>query len=357
MGSTMTFYRRCIMKADEMHFYQLLRDFLTDYLLACRNFSGRTARTYRHSINQLIRYLRDEQGVRFDSVGFHCLSRSLVYEFLIWLRDSKGCSEATLNLRLSAIKSFLKYCGEEDLDLMPVYLDVAGIHAFKAAKKLRVEYLTQPQIKLLFSMPDMTTRLGRRDRFFLIFAYETGARMQELLDLECGCIIHGGDFVKVRIRGKGSKVRYVPLMKSAVAHLEAYLEEFHPAPTPDDFLFYTIHDSKHTQMKPGAVDHFLKKYAKRAHDEDEGFPSRLHAHMLRHSVAMIMYKKGIPISYIKDFLGHASVETTAIYSYADEETIAKALESIDHEPADSKKQPTKKWKNKEQYLLDFCGLS
>jgi site-specific recombinase XerD len=351
------FFRRCVMKINEMRFYQLLKDFLTDYLTVRRNLSDKTARTYRQSLNQFVRYLRDEKEIRFDSVGFACFSRSSVYEFLIWLRDFKGCCESTLNLRLAAIKSFLKYCGEEDFDLMAVYLDVASIHAFKKAKKAHVEYLTQPQLKQLFSTPDVSTRLGRRDRLFLILAYETGARMQEMLDLKCGCIICDGDFAKIRIYGKGAKVRYVPLMKSVMGHLDAYMAEFHPSPVPGDFLFYTIHDSKHTQMKPGTVDHFLKKYGGKAHAKDESFPPGLHAHMLRHSVAMTMYKKGIPISYIKDFLGHVSLDTTAIYSYADEETIAKALEAIEHEPADKKPPPTKKWKDKEQYLLNFCGLS
>jgi len=345
------------MKTDELHFYKLLRGFLTDYLVTRRNFSERTARTYRQSLNQLVRYLRDEKGVGFDSVGFDCFSRSSVYEFLIWLKESRSCAEATLNLRLAAIRSFLKYCGEEDLELMSIYLDVASIHSFKSSKNSRVEYLTQAQLKRLFTMPDVTTRLGRRDRFFMIIAYETGARMQEMLDLKCGCIIRDGEFVRFKIFGKGSKTRYVPLMKPVARHLDAYLSEFHSLPEPEDFLFYTIHDSKHTQMKPGTVDHFLKKYGKQAHNVDEGFPQGLHAHMLRHSVAMAMYKNGIPISYIKDFLGHTSLDTTAVYSYADEETIAKALEAIDHEPFEVKKQPIRKWKNKEQYLLDFCGFS
>jgi len=72
---------------------------------------------------------------------------------------------------------------------------------------------------------------------------------------------------------------------------------------------------------------------------------------------MAMYKKGIPISYIRDFLGHSSIETTTVYSYADEETITKALESVVHEEPDGKALKQKNWKGKEQYLLEFCGLN
>ena len=301
---------------------------------------------------------REEKGISFEQMDFSCFSRSNIYDFLLWLKDTRKSSTQTLNLRLSAIKSFLKYCSEEDMELTTIYLDVAGIHAFKGVKKPYVEYLTQERLKLVFSLPDVTTRLGRRDRFFMIFAYETGARIQELLNLQLNCIIRSGTSVRVRIHGKGNKVRYVPLLSSTVKHLDAYLAGFHKDSPQDGFLFYTIHDKQKTQMKPGTVDYFLKKYGKLAQKTDDLFPVGLHAHMFRHSVAMAMYKKEIPISYIRDFLGHSSIETTTIYSYSDDETITKALESVDHEgTADESVTKQKNWKGNEQRLLEYCGLS
>jgi len=345
------------MRKNEMHFYRLLRDFLSDYLIGKRNFSEKTAKAYRQTLNLHRNYYREVKGIGFDKMSFHCYSRSAVYDFLMWLKDTKKNSTKTLNLRLSAIKSFLKYCGEEDIALMPVYLDVKGIHAFKGAQNPCVDYLTQGQLKLLFSLPDMTTRIGRRDRFFMIFAYETGARLQELLDLKLSSIIRSDTNVRVRIHGKGGKIRYVPLLGLSVEHLDAYLAGFHKDSSISDHLFYTIHDSMKTQMTPGTADYMLKKYAKRAIETDGAFPENLHAHMLRHSIAMAMHKKGIPLSYIRDFLGHSSVETTAVYSYSDEETVAEALESVDHIGTIGNVVKQKEWKGKEQDLLDFCGLS
>jgi len=346
------------MKKNELHFYQLLRDFLTDYLITRRNFSDKTAKAYRQSFNILRNYLREEKSISFDRVDFSCFSRGSIYDFLMWLKNNRRNSAQTLNLRLSAIKSFLKYCSEEDIELMPSYLDVASIHAFKSIKQPGVEHLTQEQLKLLFSLPDMTTRLGRRDRFFMIFAYETGARVQELLDLRLSSIIRSDTSVRVRIHGKGNKTRYVPLLGSTLKHLDAYLASFHKVSPLNNFLFFTIHDGQKTQMKAGTVDYFLKKYGKLAHEADAAFPEKLHAHMFRHSIAMAMHKKGIPISYIRDFLGHSSIETTSIYSYSDEETITKALESVGLEETIGKESAKQKnWKGKEQYLLDYCGLS
>ncbi|MDD4495161.1 MAG: tyrosine-type recombinase/integrase [Eubacteriales bacterium] len=346
------------MKTNEMRFYQLLRDFLTDYLIARRNFSDKTAKAYRQTLNLLRNYLREEKGINFDHMDFSCFTRNGIYDFLMWLKDTRKNSAQTLNLRLSSIKSFLKYCSEEDMELMPVYLDVAGIHSFKGAKNPCVEYLTPAQLKLLFSLPEITTRLGRRDRFFMIFAYETGARMQELLDLQLSGIVRSDSGVKVRIHGKGNKIRYVPLLGSTVKHLDSYLMEFHKSNPGNAFLFYTIHNAQKTQMKPGTVDAFLKKCGKLAHEADSTFPTGLHAHMFRHSIAMAMYKKGVPISYIRDFLGHSSIETTTVYSYSDEETITKALEAVDHEESDGNTSTKQKnWKGKEQFLLEYCGLS
>lgn len=346
------------MKKNEMIFYRLLRDFLNDYLITRRNFSGKTVRSYRQTLNLLRNYCYEEKSISFDRMDFSCFSRSGIYDFLLWLKDTRGNSTNTLNLRLSAIKSFLKYCSEENMELTSVYLEVAGIHAFKGVKKPHAEYLTQEQLKLLFSLPDMTARLCRRDRFFMILAYETGARMQEMLDSRLNCIIRSNTSVRLRIYGKGNKVRYVPLLGAAVKHLDAYLAEFHKDSPSNAFLFYTIHDGLKTQMKPGTADYFLKKYGRLAHKTDADFPEALHAHMFRHSIAMTMYKKGIPLSYIRDFLGHSSIETTNIYSYSDEETITKALESVDHEGTiGTSAARSKNWKGKEQYLLDYCGLT
>lgn len=140
------------MKNNEIYFYQMLRDFLADYLVTRRNFSDKTVRSYRQSLNLLRNYFREEKGISFDRFDFSCFSRSNIYDFLMWLKDSKNSSAQILNLRLSAIKSFLKYCSEEGIELMPVYLDISSIHAFKGAKKPCVEYLTQEQLKLLFSV-------------------------------------------------------------------------------------------------------------------------------------------------------------------------------------------------------------
>ena len=89
----------------------------------------------------------------------------------------------------------------------------------------------------------------------------------------------------------------------------AYISEYHQDSSEHALMFYTIHQGEPTQMTPANVDNMLKKYAALAKESDPLFPAHLHAHMFRHSIAMAMYKKGVPLSYIRDFLGHESIDT------------------------------------------------
>ena len=144
--------------------------------------------------------------------------------------------------------------------------------------------------------------------------------------------------------------------ESIVKHFDAYIDEFQTDNSQEEYLFYTIHDGHHTKMKPGTVHYMMKKHGNAAHNTDISFPEGIHCHVLRHSIAMAMLKNGIPISYIRDFLGHSSIETTSIYSHSDSEMIAEAIKAVEHETTTATTQE-KQWKGHEEYLLRLCGLA
>lgn len=335
--------------------FLMLHNFFWVYLVSYRAASKNTIRSYKQAINQFRLYLQESHGISFKTMDFTCFTRDNVYGFLTYLRNVKKLTVSTLNQRLAAIKAFLKYCGDEDISVANYYTAVTKIHKFKGEKSPKVEYLSQSQLKILFSTPDFSTRLGRRDRFIMILLYESGARIDEFLNIKIEDIIKS-DITQLRLFGKGRKERYIPLFGTVIEHLNEYLSEFHKSPSGNDYLFYTVHDHQHTAMSAENVDYLLKKYAKKAIEIDSAFPANLHAHILRHSIAMAMYKKGVPLSYIKDFLGHSDISSTSIYAYADSDTIAAAIASIEHEEVDIK-AATKNWKGKEADLLTFCGLT
>ena len=109
-------------------------------------------------------------------------------------------------------------------------------------------------------------------------------------------------------------------------------------------------------MCPGAVDAFLKKYSAQAIEFDASFPVNLHEHMLRHSIAMAMYKKGIPLSCIRDFLGHACVDSSRVYAYSDSETIKQALQAANSLIDSEDGQRLKNDVDYSKTLMEFCGL-
>lgn len=344
-------------RGEATRFHRLLALFLREHLPVRRKASDKTIRSYRQSIKQFAAWSREERGVRFDEMRFADLSRDAACAFLVWLRDERGLSPQTLNLRLSAIKAFLRFCGEEDVELAGLYLSVSSIRPFKGASSPGTEHLEPVQSGELFSEPDVSTRIGRRDRFLMILAYESGTRMQELLDLTCDRVGECGGYVTLRVHGKGGKARIVPLASQAVEHLDAYMAEFHPGPDPEGWLLFTVHGGKRTKMSPGTVDHLLKKYAASIHARDPSFPEGLHAHTLRHSIATAMYRAGSPIPYTRDFLGHADPSTTMVYAHADGGAIASAVEAASRQVATPVTPAEKRWKGREQYLLELCGLA
>lgn len=332
----------------------MLHDYFSIHLPVRLAASPKTIRTYKAALNQMRLYLAEEKGIPFTGMGFKCFSREMIYDFLIYMKDEKHASVNTLNNRLAAIRTFLQYCSDEDMELTALYVDAQKIRRFKGTKKPKVEYLTEDQLKLIYSIPDIHTAMGRRNRFMMIFLYETGARIDELLNVRLSDVIRTDGTPQLKITGKGKKVRYVPVMEDAVKHLDAYLSEYHRDSPENALMFYTMHQGEQTPMTPANVDIMLKKYAASAKEADPLFPPHLHAHMFRHSIAMAMYKKGVPLSYIRDFLGHESIDTVRIYAYADSETIEEALRKVSHEESGSVTE--KKWKGKESELLQYCCL-
>ena len=168
-------------KKSDLYFYEMLRNFLYKYLVVRRKFSPVTVKNYTDSLDQYRQYLRDQKGIPFDKVGFHCFTKEMIYGFCVWLRDSQKKAVNTINLRLSAIRSFLCYCSEEDVALSELYLKAKSIHRFKGKIDPKLEYLTPDQLETVFAAPDTKTWNGRRNQYFMIHAYETGGRVEEQL--------------------------------------------------------------------------------------------------------------------------------------------------------------------------------
>ena len=344
------------MKQDES-FFKHVRGFLTVYLPKNKCYSRNTVKAYRDAINLFRKFLLEEKMISFTSINFAMINHEVIYEFLAWLQNTRGCEATTKNHRLAALKSFLRYCAFEDPALMAVYLDIQNVHSQKVTRN-RVEYMSETALKILLEQPDANTRYGMRDRFFMILLYDTGARIQEILDLKLKDIHLNDQTPSIYLTGKGNKTRAVPLMDKTIAHLHEYMKTFHPDGylKNDQYLFYTLIKGLKGRMSEDNVSYFLKRYAGSAHQVCSEVPLQMHAHLFRHTRAMHLYQAGIPLSYIKDFLGHVSINTTDIYASTDTSMMRAALEKIDKRDGKRASTVVPIWQDNEEMILKLCGL-
>lgn len=194
----------------------------------------------------------------------------------------------------------------------------------KKQPQTSVHHLTVEQMRCLLSAPDRSTRSGRRDATLLATLYDTGARVQELVDLTVGDIRLQKSAV-ITLTGKGCKTRHVPLGTNTVALLANYLTEFR-LDLPGGDGYPVFFNQRHAKLSRGGVAWILDKYRALA-DTHELARAKISPHILRHSKAMHLYEAGIPLPYIRDILGHVDLSTTEIYARASTEAKRKALEA------------------------------
>ena len=333
-------------------FWQYVRDYLTVNLPRIRCLSPRTVDSYRQSIAMYCSFLKEQSGIEFSGVSFENVTRDSVVKFIQWLRDERSCGISTCNLRLSSLKSFLKYCADAEISLYSVYQEVKRIPLMKAPK-MPVGYMSDSAIKALLAQPDIRTVKGARNRMIIILLYDTGTRVQELVDMKIADLHLGARNPFIIVTGKGSKTRSIPLMDKTVAHLKEYLRRFHTNSVDGNNgpLFYSIRDGMPHMLSTDAVSVILKDCGERAKRTCSEVPERVHPHLIRHTRAMHLYRSGMPLSYIAEFLGHASMNTTEIYASANVEMLREALAKVNPELADE--MPL--WKDEES-LRKLCGL-
>lgn len=305
-------------------FPKSLADFLTKYLPAERGMSSNTIASYRMTFILLISFMKEYKGIKPQKLVFSDLTKTCIEEYLNHLEQVRKCSVSTRNVRLAALHAFfnfVQYEWPEQLDECRRILSIKQ----KKAKQGTINYLTVEGIQLLLSQPDLSTKKGIRDLALLALMYDCGARVQEIIDLSPGSIRLNKPYT-IKLVGKGSKARIVPLMDEEVVHLKNYmsksdLSEPHAEMYP---LFYNTRREKFTRA---GITHILHKYAAMARSHNDALvPKKISCHSLRHSKAMHLLQAGVNLVYIRDILGHVSVKTTEIYARVDSKQKREAIE-------------------------------
>ena len=304
----------------------MVSGYFQKYLAGIKNVSVNTIHSYRDTFVIFNGYLEQERHFKLEKTSVSDLSRDMILEFLSYLESERGYGVSSRNHRLAILKSFMRYVQIECPDQMALCQSILSIDGKKASQPV-IQYLSVRQTDVLMEQPDISKPKGRRDLAMLLLLYDSAARVQELCDLKV-CDVRLDTPAVARLFGKGRKNREVPLSEPCVQVLRRYIQENH-LDTPfrsNDPLFVNPQGKKLTRS---GVSYVLAKYIRQANETADVKMPEITPHCLRHSKAMHLVEAEKNLIYIRDFLGHESIETTQVYAKANPEARRKALETMD----------------------------
>ena len=265
-----------------------LQAFFCDRLAKQRHASLRTIIAYRDTFRLLLCFLQQRTGKQPSELDFEDLDAPSILAFLEHLEADRSNSARTRNARLAALRSMFAYAALRHPEHAELIARVIAIPQKRHDKPL-VAFLNDTEIKALLAAPDRTTWIGRRDHTLLATAIQTGLRISELTNLNCGDVTLGTGSC-VQCLGKGRKARQTPLTASTEKLLCGWLRE--RAGHPNDPLFPTSTGARLTR------DAIARRVTKHAHAAARRCPSlkakQLTPHTLRHYVdAWVMWPAGV----------------------------------------------------------------
>ena len=271
----------------------------SEYLLYQKGLSQNTVDSYKSDLTKLSNYLQNQD-----------LSKASIDNFFIDMSEF-NYSSSTKKRMHSSIKNFLKYINEnEDYES----IDISDIK-LKSSKKLP-EVLSVTDIENMINFYNHETYLDSRNRTVIDVLYSTGCRVSELCDINISDIDLDEKYLK--LKGKGSKQRIVPIGSMLYKNLMQYLnvrETF--LQNRGEPLFLSKSKNK---LDRTAVFRIIKKTAKNI-----SLQTDVHPHTLRHSAATHMLEGGCDLRTVQEFLGHSSVSTTQIYTKVTKEFLEEAF--------------------------------
>jgi integrase/recombinase XerD len=322
----------------------VVRDYFTDYLPRLRGTSPHTIHSYRDSIVLLLRFLSTRQRQPLAKLDLVDLDPPGILAFLSYLEHERKNGVATRNVRLSAIHAFLRFLASRNPEHLDLAQRVLGI-PFKRAQQRAIDYLEYEEIDSILKAINRTSSQGRRDYVLLATMFNSGGRVQEIVDLRA-CDLQLTKPFQVRLFGKGRKERYCPLWPQTAAVLRAFCKERNLDLRSEARLFLNHRGEPLTRF---GVRYILARCLDLACREIPNLgKKRLHPHSMRHSTAIALLKAGVALSTISHFLGHASLNTTNRYLKVDLEMKRKAIARVKPVP----RQLRTPW-SKDHTILDW----
>lgn len=281
-----------------------LTDFLS-YLGAEKGLSSHTLVAYARDIRSFFKQLSQKEVQEIKEEDF--------LNFFQKIRE-KGYASSSVCRLLISLKVFFRYLKREEILAIDPTIHLENPKLWQ----LMPEVLSLEETQRLLSAPDALSSIGARDCAILEVLYASGLRVSEL----CGLNLSDVAEDHVRVKGKGSKERIVPIARRSVEVIDTYLKNFRS--DQEKALFITARGKRIDRI---TVWERIKQYAKKA-----GIKKNISPHTLRHSFATHLLENGADLRVIQEMLGHASIATTDKYTHISQKHLHEAFEKFHPRP-------------------------
>jgi site-specific recombinase XerD len=300
----------------------LITNFLREHMPIEQGCSPHTCETYAYAFRLLFIFASKRLGVKPSQICLEQIDTALILDFLAHIEEQRGNCAATRNGRLAAIKAFIRYV---EFRVPSALAQTQQIHAIpgKRHDQALVRHLTREEVQSILNAPNITTRLGIRDRAMLHLCYAGGLRVSEWVSLPLESLSLQRP-PSIRVLGKGRKERCLPLWKETAADLRAWLAVRGAVPVPELFV-----NAEGAAMTRAGFEYILDKHVNTATASCSSLSERsVSPHQLRHSCALTILRATRDIRKVALWLGHADTRTTEIYLRVDPSEKLEVVEAV-----------------------------
>ena len=304
-------------------FASLVQQFFTEHLVAQRAVSPRTVACYRDALMLFLDFSSHKLGKPPTSLKLTDIKPDLILAFLDHLEHGRQNAVRSRNLRLTALRAFLKFAGRRDVTSLHVVEQALAV-PMKRFDRPMLGFLTREEMIAVLGQPGESWT-SQRDHLLLAMLYNTGARVSEIIGVRISDVVLDGGAC-VHLHGKGRKQRSVPLWHSTVAALRAWLR-LNPALCGNAALLPNRDGNAMSRFN--VVQRLGLAVARAGTQTPSILKKRVSPHILRHTTAMHLLQSGVPFNVIALWLGHESTTTTHRYVEADLAMKEKALARLE----------------------------
>ena len=306
-----------------LSFPSLVQQFFTEYLVAQRAVSPRTIASYRDALVLFLDFVHRSSGKAPTALQLADIKADMILAFLDHLELERHNAVRSRNLRLTALRAFLKFAARRDMSSLHVVEGALAV-PMKRFERPMVGFLTREEMMAVLGQPGKSWT-SHRDHLLLALLYNTGARVSEIIGVRVADVVLDGAAC-VHLHGKGRKQRSVPLWKSSAQEIRAWLRR-NPSLYGDAALLPNRNGQAMTRSN---VVQRLDIAAARATAQHSSLAKkRISPHTIRHTTAMHLLQSGVPFNVIALWLGHETTTTTHRYVEADLAMKEKALSRLE----------------------------